>query len=501
VADGHVRRDERALPVARRSMFALLQLVFLVGAYVTGYEYYVWGYDTVRYLTGAFLCGYILAMNLRVVELGNAVKHHEKVCMFYKNKLETLGSSTKEQGHTKFESLCNRFGVDPLALENAAHEYENYTPDQRRALEQLKSHWAKVNPRELDTDSKKELSRTENDVTFYRFLKARKYDVHAALNMYIEYRKFRRKELVGQYLDHAAGPNGVDALKTASEFGYEACKCCRVEAHPSLRLVQKDTEHEAVFRAFCSGINRGYSRSGWPIYLERTGLCGATYAKMMEVINGNDVIRRHIRQQEMAHARCEEISQVFGRRIGKQFIIFDMAGMSFWPNPKALEVFRRVMHIDANYYPETLGIHFIINAPAVFTGIWSMVSAWIDPVTKSKFRILGTNYKEALLLHVHPSQLPVEYGGSCHEFVVPKHDCRMESGEAYANGLWQHVQEDATTASIPFSPTPEKPAETTMRRRKLPSPIGLYRKLRNSGRKSSGGESLTDAENGGSSQN
>lgn len=44
---------------------------------------------------------------------------------------------------------------------------------------------------------------------------------------------------------------------------------------------------------------------------------------------------------------------------------------------------------------------------------WSIVSAWIDPVTRAKFIILGSDYQEKLLELIDADQLPAEYGGTC----------------------------------------------------------------------------------------
>ena len=132
---------------------------------------------------------------------------------------------------------------------------------------------------------------------------------------------------------------------------------------------------EKYFRAFCSAVNSGYSKSGSPIYLERTGEISPIYSTMMKHIDSDEVVKRHIRQQEMANERCKEISEILGVPVGKQTLIFDLKGMSFYPNTAAMNVFKRVLNIDANFYPETLHAHFLINAPAVFKaqytcGVW-----------------------------------------------------------------------------------------------------------------------------------
>lgn len=39
---------------------------------------------------------------------------------------------------------------------------------------------------------------------------------------------------------------------------------------------------------------------------------------------------------------------------------------------------------------------FIINAPMLFTGIWTIIKAWIDEKTKAKIKILGSKYQKEL---------------------------------------------------------------------------------------------------------
>ena len=52
------------------------------------------------------------------------------------------------------------------------------------------------------------------------------------------------------------------------------------------------------------------------------------------------------------------------------------------PDPKAFKTFRRVLEIDAKYYPETLGVHIMINCPWIFTGVWRIIKPWIDPARR-----------------------------------------------------------------------------------------------------------------------
>jgi hypothetical protein len=56
---------------------------------------------------------------------------------------------------------------------------------------------------------------------------------------------------------------------------------------------------------------------------------------------------------------------------------------------------------------------FIINAPTLFTTIWSVVRSFLDENTVKKISVLGSSYKSYILEEIDPSNLPVEYGGTC----------------------------------------------------------------------------------------
>ena len=80
---------------------------------------------------------------------------------------------------------------------------------------------------------------------------------------------------------------------------------------------------------------------------------------------------------------------------------------------RGMTLFRDALEIDQNAYPEYLGNLFIINAPFVFRGMWSVIKGWVDPKTAKKFIVLGSNYKETLLQYIDEDSLPTEYGGTC----------------------------------------------------------------------------------------
>merc|ERR1712137_1227717 len=90
-----------------------------------------------------------------------------------------------------------------------------------------------------------------------------------------------------------------------------------------------------------------------------------------------------------------------------------------------------VSQISQNYYPERLGKMYIINAPWGFSGVFSMVKKFLDPVTSAKIHVLGSGYKTELLAQIPAENLPKDFGGSC--------DC--PGGCALSDaGPWQDAQ-------------------------------------------------------------
>ena len=170
------------------------------------------------------------------------------------------------------------------------------------------------------------------------------------------------------------------------------------------------------------------------MYLERTGATAAVLRELLGAVASQRVLDRHVRQQELAMARCEEATALLGAPVTKQLVVMDMAGLSLWPHAEGFELLRKCVEIDGAHYPETLGTHYIINAPLIFTGMWKVIKKWLDPKTAAKFEVHGTDYRAALLKAIHPSQLPVEYGGTS-SYVLPPLLLDAKAARARADAL------------------------------------------------------------------
>lgn len=122
----------------------------------------------------------------------------------------------------------------------------------------------------------------------------------------------------------------------------------------------------------------------------------------------------------------EFLSKKHNKNIYQQVVIFDLKDLTYSLDTRTLSVFSQCTTMDNKYYPERLHRCYMINAPwypplpsplfistsfRYFTAIWSLLQPFIDPVTRQKIRILGSNFLEELREVLDDNQIPVEYGG------------------------------------------------------------------------------------------
>jgi hypothetical protein len=212
--------------------------------------------------------------------------------------------------------------------------------------------------------------------------------------------------------------NQEDAVKMATDWWtwYNAPLDSTGLITPRNILDNIEDENEHLYRRFCPHSNMLEDKQGRPIYWEMTGRISSMFSELNKHLTAEQLIIRHVRQQEIMIRRLKYSSQKYNRTIEKQVVVFNLVDMSYAVDTTAMSVFKETLRIDQNYYPERLGKFYMINAPWFFTMIWSLIKPWIDPDTASKFQILGSNYLDTLRELIDDSQIPLEYGGSCSYF-------------------------------------------------------------------------------------
>jgi hypothetical protein len=214
------------------------------------------------------------------------------------------------------------------------------------------------------------------DALLLRFLRARKWDVNAALVMAISALHWR---LVEAKVDSDIMINGEEGmLKWAHSSGAQA---------------KEGGDFMAQIRMGKSFLH-GRDKEGRPICYVR--------------------VRLHKPGQECEEAierftvYTIETARMFLRPpIDTATVVFDMtdfgmANMDYAPVKFMIKCF------EANY-PESLGVVLVHNAPWIFNTVWKIIKGWLDPVVASKIHF--TNHLKDVEEFIDKSSIIKELGG------------------------------------------------------------------------------------------
>lgn len=254
--------------------------------------------------------------------------------------------------------------------------------------------------------------------TMLRFLKARKFDIVKAIQMWDEMLHWRQEFRTDTILE---------------DFEFE--------------------ELEEVLRYYPQGYH-GVDNEGRPIYIERLGK--AEPNKLMHITTVERYIRYHVQEFERAfHEKFPSCSIAAKRHIDSSTTILDVHGIGFKNFSKtARDLLLNMQKIDGDYYPETLNQMFIVNAGPGFKLLWNTVRGFLDPKTAAKIHVLGTKFQSRLLEAIDASQLPDFLGGSC---TCPGEGGCLRSNKGPWNDLYimKLVHNSEATFIRPITRTPD----------------------------------------------
>ncbi|KAI8813687.1 CRAL-TRIO domain-containing protein [Cladochytrium replicatum] len=209
-----------------------------------------------------------------------------------------------------------------------------------------------------------------------RFLRARKMDIPKAVKMFSDYEQWRKE---------------FDVEGIVRTFGFpEKAEVSRI--YP--RFYHKVDKH------------------GRPVYFEILGKVDAK--ELFNITTIDRLLQYHVREYEkLTRYRLPACTAKHGSHIEQCCTILDLKGVRLADFNSVRKIVQKVSQIAQDYYPETLGHMFIINAPTLFTTVWPIVKGMLDPNTVSKISILGSSYEKELQKMIDIENIPKQFGGSC----------------------------------------------------------------------------------------
>jgi len=109
------------------------------------------------------------------------------------------------------------------------------------------------------------------------------------------------------------------------------------------------------------------------------------------------------------------LSRLAQRPIESGLLIYDLTDGSVrkMASRGVLSMLQLATKMMQDYYPETMGQCLVVNAPMVFSALYAIIKGFLDERTRSKIRIVGSNYQQVLLEAIDAENLPEFLGGTC----------------------------------------------------------------------------------------
>ncbi|KAI4207979.1 MAG: hypothetical protein LQ346_000316 [Caloplaca aetnensis] len=231
-------------------------------------------------------------------------------------------------------------------------------------------------------------------LSMLRFLRARKFNVNLAKQMFVDCEKWRKEF-------------GVDDL--VRNFDYK--------------------EKPKVFEYYPQYYHKT-DKDGRPVYIEQLG--GIDLTALYKITTGERMLQNLVVEYEkLSDPRLPACSRKSGKLLETCCTIFDLKGVGLSRVSSVYGYVKQASAISQNYYPERLGKMYLINAPWGFSSVFGVIKGFLDPVTAQKIHVLGSGYQSELLEQVPKENLPKMFGGSC--------DCDGSCALSDA-GPWQDPQ-------------------------------------------------------------
>eukprot|EP00294_Goniomonas_avonlea_P009114 CAMPEP_0114567232 /NCGR_PEP_ID=MMETSP0114-20121206/15359_1 /TAXON_ID=31324 /ORGANISM="Goniomonas sp, Strain m" /LENGTH=218 /DNA_ID=CAMNT_0001753783 /DNA_START=120 /DNA_END=777 /DNA_ORIENTATION=- len=179
-------------------------------------------------------------------------------------------------------------------------------------------------------------------------------------------------------------------------------------------LLTETLPHTPELERYYPTIQHKHDKLGRPIYIEPLGRQDIK-ALLFSMDAADDMVRFHVQRVVRQNDLCEKHTERFGRKVNQVMVLVDLTGTSTKRNLTKIsrDFIKEVSAVGQNYFPETLGKMFIMNAPSAFNMAWRFVKPFLDKRTLNKIEVLKGNPRERLLEFIDADCLPPCFGGTC----------------------------------------------------------------------------------------
>jgi hypothetical protein len=212
-----------------------------------------------------------------------------------------------------------------------------------------------------------------NDHVCLRYLRARKFDVAAALECMRGAVEWRRSF-------------GMDRYKYMS----------------TSQLLEDKIDRDYLVSQYPVGI-KGHDRCGRPLFFKLYGRMNPEVVE--ERITAREAAKWETLNTEKLCYLFALNSGLLGYHVQEALVIIDLDHLSGYKvfNSYVRNVMKYCGEFIDDNYAETLGGCLVINAPWYVSGLWAVIKGFMHERTRSKFQIMGSSYVAWVLSPVLPA--------------------------------------------------------------------------------------------------
>eukprot|EP00004_Rigifila_ramosa_P002009 TRINITY_DN12036_c0_g2_i1.p1 TRINITY_DN12036_c0_g2~~TRINITY_DN12036_c0_g2_i1.p1 ORF type:complete len:362 (-),score=84.08 TRINITY_DN12036_c0_g2_i1:43-1128(-) len=219
--------------------------------------------------------------------------------------------------------------------------------------------------------------RFSQDLYLLRFLRARKFDLDRAVQMFTAHVEWYQANNIGAVVDTVE--------KNPEKWGFIS------DYYPS-KLIGRDPH-------------------GCLVLVER--LFFMDFPGLLSKYTLDEVSYYHTYYSELLQRKTLAIATEKGGADDGLVVVADMThfGLQHLQGPFK-DLLQLTTHKLDNHYPSSLKKLYIICAPSLFAVLWKLVKSWLDPVTIGKMEICSSDFSAVLVESLSPEVVPRAWGGT-----------------------------------------------------------------------------------------